>query len=81
MQNVKESKAWNIKCHSTNEYSCTRSNGVLPKWIIEFREYVKSLKHELAQFEDPLCYLCLAGTVVGSWSLIQEVADSNPFNK
>ena len=31
------------------------------------------------QFIDPLCYLCLAGAVIASWSLIQEVAGSKPF--
>ena len=30
-----------------------------------------------AQFKDPLFYLCLAGAVVASWSLTQDVADSN----
>ena len=35
-----------------------------------------------AQFKDPLCYLCLAGTVVASWSLTQKVAGlNNLFNK
>ena len=34
-----------------------------------------------AQFKDPLCYLHLAGTVVESWSLTQEVAGSNNFFK
>ena len=33
-----------------------------------------------AQFKDPFCYLCLAGAVVASWSLTQEVAGSNIFN-
>ena len=32
------------------------------------------------QFKDPVSSMCLAGTVVGSWSLTQEVAGSNPFN-
>ena len=32
-----------------------------------------------AQFKDPVSYMCLAGTVVASWSLIQEVAGSSPF--
>ena len=31
------------------------------------------------QFKDPLCYLCLAGAVVASWSLTQEVAGLNTF--
>ena len=39
----------------------------------EFREFNKSLKHELDQFEDPVCYLCLAGTVVTFWYPTQEV--------
>ena len=33
-----------------------------------------------AQFKDLLCFLCLAGTVVASWSLTGEVAGSSPFN-
>ena len=33
-----------------------------------------------AQFKDPVSHMCLAGTVVASWSLIQEVAGSSPFN-
>ena len=32
-----------------------------------------------AQFKDPVSHMCLAGTVVVSWSLTQEVASSNPF--
>ena len=32
-----------------------------------------------SQFEDPVSHMCLAGTVVTSWSLTQEMADSNPF--
>ena len=45
----------------------------------EFKESDKSLKHELASIKDPLCYLCLAGAVVASLSLTQEVAGSSPF--
>ena len=45
----------------------------------EFGESCKSLKYERVQFKDPLCYLCLAGTVVASWSLTQEVASWNIF--
>ena len=32
-----------------------------------------------AQFKDLVCHLCLAGTVVASWSLTQEVAGLSPF--
>ena len=32
-----------------------------------------------AQFEDPVSCMCLAGVVVVSWSVMQEVASSNPF--
>ena len=39
----------------------------------EFRESGKSLKHELVS------HMCLAGAVVASWSLTQEVAGSSPF--
>ena len=31
------------------------------------------------QFKDYFTQMCLAGTVVASWSLTQEVAGSNPF--
>ena len=45
-----------------------------------FRECDKSLKHQSMnwdQFKDPLCYPCLVGYVVISWSLTQEVVGSN----
>ena len=32
-----------------------------------------------AEFNDPVSYVCLAGDVVASWSLTQEVAGSSPF--
>ena len=32
-----------------------------------------------AQFKDPVSHMGLAGAVVASWSLTQEVAGSNPF--
>ena len=32
-----------------------------------------------AQFKDPVSHMCLAGTVVASWSLTQEVTGSIPF--
>ena len=40
----------------------------------------ESLKHKLGQSKGPVCYLCLAGSVVTFWSLKQDVVDSNdPF--
>ena len=33
-----------------------------------------------AQFKDPVSYMCLAGAVVASWSLTQEVTGSSPLN-
>ena len=33
-----------------------------------------------AQFKDPVPYMCVAGAVVASWSLTQEVAGLSPFN-
>ena len=33
-----------------------------------------------AEFKDPVSHMCLAGTVVASWSLTQEVAGLSPFN-
>ena len=68
--------------------SAKTDNGVLPKYnaeqelikFSEFRESDKSLKHELVSFKDPVSLPILAGTVVASWSLRQEVAGSNPFS-
>ena len=40
----------------------------------EFREFDTSLKHELARLKDPVSHMCLAGVVVASCSLTQEVA-------
>ena len=31
------------------------------------------------KFKDPVSHMCLAGTMVASWSLIQEVAGLNSF--
>ena len=31
------------------------------------------------QFTDPVSHMCLAGTVVASWSLTQEMVRSSPF--
>ena len=47
----------------------------------KFRESDKSQKHELGLIKDPVSHMCLAGTVVTSWSLTQEVevAGSNTF--
>ena len=30
-------------------------------------------------FEDPISHMCLAGTVLASWSLTQEMAGSSPL--
>ena len=32
-----------------------------------------------AQFKDPVSHMCLAGTLVASWSLTQEVTGESPF--
>ena len=32
-----------------------------------------------ANYKDPISHVCLAGAVVASWSLKQEVADLTPF--
>ena len=33
-----------------------------------------------AKFKDSVFHMCLAGVVVASWALTQEVAGTNPFN-
>ena len=39
----------------------------------ELRESDKLLKHEFGSIKDPVCYLCLAGTVVVFWSLSENI--------
>ena len=65
-----------------------RRNRVFPKWnrysvnSVNLGNLINhcSINHD--QFKDPVCYLCLAGAVVASWSLTQEVAGSkNPFDE
>ena len=31
------------------------------------------------KFKDPVSHMCLAGAVIASWSLTQEMSGSNPF--
>ena len=33
----------------------------------------------LVQFKDPVSHMCLAGAIVTSWSLTQDVAGLSPF--
>ena len=33
-----------------------------------------------AEYKDPVTHMCLAGAVVASWCLTQEVASSSPFD-
>ena len=62
------------------------SNGVFPKSIRTFIEFSKFRKSDncgsmnWSQFKDPISHMCLAGAVVASWSLTQEVAGLSPFN-
>ena len=59
---------------------------VSPKWnrtfiefseFSKFRESEKSQKHELDQFKDPLCELCLPGAQEACWYLTQAIAGLN----
>ena len=64
--------------------TCTRDkqhSGVFPKWSRMFTfnsvnsgNLIKHSSMNWAEFKDPLSHVCLAGTVVASWSLTQEVA-------
>ena len=46
----------------------------------KFRESDKFLNYELARCMDPLCCLCHAGAVVGSYTIGGWVTGSSPFN-
>ena len=45
----------------------------------EFKESNKTLKHNLAQFKDPVFHMCLAGIMVASQSLTQELVGLSPL--
>ena len=72
----------NVNCQTSLNTWCVI--GVFPKWsrtFIKFSEFVesdKSLKQE-QRWRDPVSHVCLAGAVVASLSLTQEVAGSSPF--
>ena len=56
--------------------------GVFPKWKRYWLNSVNLINHcsmNWVQFKDPVSHMCLAGTVVASWSLMQEVTGSSPF--
>ena len=52
-------------------------NGVFPKWNRMSLNSGNLINHSSvngAQFKDPISHMCLAGTVVASWSLTHGVA-------
>ena len=63
----------------------TEFNGVFLKWNINSMNSAKSgntINHwsmDQGQFKDPVSHICLAGTVVASWSLTQEMSGLSPF--
>ena len=59
-------------CHSVHR-------GCLSRCILG---YIPSLPSACwsSPFKDPISHMCLAGAVVASWSLTQEMAVSSPFN-
>ena len=80
---------YQIKSESGQHSDLHLNNGVFPKLnrtFIEFSDFSefgksdKSLKMNWAQFKDPASYRCLAGAVVASQSLTQEVAGLSTFN-
>ena len=57
-------------------------NGVFTKWngnSVNSGNLINHWSMNWVQFKDPLSHMCLAGTVVSSWSLTQEMTGSNAF--
>ena len=70
------------RCHTRGK--AEESIGVFPKWIrnsANSRNLINHWSMNWAQFKDPFCYMCLAGTVVASWSLRQKVGGLNNLLK
>ena len=56
--------------------------GIFPKWKETSGISVNVKNHKRmywVQFKDPVSHMFLAGCVVTSWSLTQEVSNSKPF--
>ena len=47
--------------------------------LSEFRESINHWSMNKGQFKDPFSDMCIAGAVVASWSLTQEVAGLSHF--
>ena len=61
-------------------YPVTGHTRVFPEWngySMNLGNLINHSSMNWGQSKDPLCYLCLAGSMVTSWSLSQEVANSN----
>ena len=54
-------------------------NGVSPKWDTNSGNPINHQSMNWSKFKDHISSMCLAGTVVASWSLTQEVEGLNPF--
>ena len=59
--------------------------GDFPKWnrnsvnSANSRNLINNISMKCGKFKDPVSHMCLAGTMVASWSLTQEVAGLNSF--
>ena len=72
-----ENTTWWFLTLSTTE---VHYNGVFPKWNRNSMNSGNLLNHwsiNWSQFKDPVSHMCLAGAVLASWPLTQEVAGSN----
>ena len=68
-----------ISCYTCN----SRWQWSFPEMEQKFSEIRDLINHWImnwSQSKDPVSHMCLAGAVVASWSLTQEVTDSSPFN-
>ena len=70
-----------LNCRISDEWFI----GVFSKWnrnslnLANSANLINHWSMNWAQFKDPASHLCLAGAVVASWSLTQDVAGSSPF--
>ena len=75
---------------SCSQFFCSSIHvvGVFPKWsrtfikfseFTEFRDLINHWSINSVQYKDPVSHMCLACTVVESWSLTWEVVGSTPF--
>ena len=67
-------------CFCSETMECFLNEAELSLNSVNSAKLINHLSINLAQFKDSVSHVCLAGAMVASWSLTQEVVGLIPFN-